>query len=440
MAHESYSVSQAARSLGISPPTVRRMAAEGELESFRTPGGHLRITHESLEAARHGNKEKREAASPSPVLRNRREELEELTLEVQKHRARRDLKKIQREEQEESERQEAEAQARQEEAAQRQAEIELERERLELEKAQERARQEREEAEEWERREAERELAAFRCRWQEKAGEALCPFQYRWLSAAQRKEVLDGLEAEIGKRQPTDEPRMTAIIARTLEALIEPLRAERNAKETRQRLTEQALRSLPYEATDAEKARAAAAIREALRRFDSLADVCEMQVAAQEAVQPVRKTIERRLMNAKLLRWATLELPWGRTDRDEAQVRRECAEILAELPKDVSEIEAREALEPTIQQVSQEIKQRQAERDRQARKANLIQQGVAEVSPYLLKLKHEGEISDEEFWDSDFNAELKEVIRQNLQADLTGDESTKDVLETVHTIIVEEFQ
>lgn len=438
---DSHSTSDAAALLGVSIPTLKRMVRDGTLESFRTPGGHLRILAESIEAVReHRQARPRPVRDASPVLQNRREQLEELTLETQEHRARRELEKLRREEQQEADRLEAEAQAREDEAAERQAELDLERDRLELAKAQEEARQERQRAQERLNLEAERELVAFRCRWQEKAGEAVAAYEYRWLSATQRKEVLEGLEAEIEKRRPLDEPRMAAIIARSLEALVEPLRAERDAQERRQRLTDEALRSLPYMATETEKVRATAAIREALRQFDNFADVCEMRVATQEAVQPIRQDIEKRTLDERMMRWAVGELPWGSEDRDRARLCRECEEILAELPQNVSEAEAKEALEPTIREAREEIEKRQAEKERQARKANLIQQGVAEVSSYLLELKREGEISDKEFWDSEFTANLKEAVRRGLEAELSGDEATKEVREIVHTLIDEEFQ
>ena len=93
------------------------------------------------------------------------------------------------------------------------------------------------------------------------------------------------------------------------------------------------------------------------------------------------------------------ELPWGTNDQDTARVRRECAEILAELPADVTEPEAREALEPTVREprhrgmatlamaghgrdaraTRQIVEERQARKEREARKRELIEQGVAEV-------------------------------------------------------------
>ena len=439
-AADSHSASDAAALLGVSIPTLKRMAKNGTLESFRTPGGHVRITAESIEAIRqHRQVQPRPVREASAVLQNRRERLEELTLEAQEYRARRELEKLRREEKQEAESLEAEAQAREDEAAERQAELELERERLELEKAQNEARQEHERTQERQKIQAARELATFRCQWQEKASEALAAYQYRWLSATQRKEILDGLEAEIAKRQPADDPRMAAILARSLEALVEPLRAARDAQETRQRLTDEASRSLHFMATEADKVQAAVAIREALRRFDDFADVREMRVAALAAVQPIHQAIVRRTLDARLINWAVSQLPWGRTDRDIARVTRECTEILAELPIDVSDVEAKEALEPTVNEARQEIEERRAEEQRKSRKASLLQQGLNEVSSYLLELKREGEVSADDYWDTDFNTTLKEAVRHGLEADLSGNETSKEALEQVHEIIDSEL-
>ena len=433
---ESYSAGEAAALLGVSIPTLKRMAAEGRVQGFRTPGGHLRILGESVEAVKERRPtQTRPVRDASPVLQNRRERLEELTLDAQEVRAQRELAKLHREEQEEAERREAEAQAREDEAARREAELDLERERLEHEQEQERMRQEREEAQERRRGEADQALAAFRCRWLDKANEAVAGRDYAWLSAAQCKETLEGLEAEIEKRQPGDEPRMDAIVARNLKALVEPFRVERDTQERRQRLTERTLWSLPYYATEAERARATIAVREALQESDAFADECEMRVTAEEAVRRVRQAIERRMLDARLINWAIGKLPWGRTDLDEARIRRECTEILADLPIDVSEVEAKEALESTVREARQEIELRQAEKQRQARKANLIQQGAAEVFIYLSELKQADEISAADYCDTDFNADLKEAVQRGLDAGLTGEESTKKVRELAREII-----
>jgi excisionase family DNA binding protein len=432
---DSHSASDAATQLGVSIPTLKRMVKDGTVEGFRTPGGHLRISAESIEAAKNSRQARPRARESSPVLQNRRERVEELTLEAQELRAKRELGKLRREEQEEAEAREAEAQARQEEAEQRRAEIVTERERLEHEKAEDRRRRQREQAEEEARLEAEQELAVFRERWYALAAQAVTTPRLNWLTASQRKEVTDALESEVDRRQPADAPRMTDILARSLAALVEPLQAERDVQERRQRLTEEALRSLPYSATEAEKLKATAVVREALRRFDSFADGCEMRVAAQEAVQPVRQGIERRELDAKLLRWAMWELPWSKNDQDAARVRRECTEILAELPIEISEAEGKEALAATVAEARSEIEQRQAEKERQAKKARLVAEGVADVVSYMAESERRGDLTREEYYDSELADHLRTIVRRGLESDLTGDESTKEVRELAREII-----
>jgi excisionase family DNA binding protein len=346
---ESYSVSEAAAVLGVSSPTLKRMVAEGRVKAYHTPGGHLRILTESVNAMREGESlSRRSVADVSHALQIRREHLQELTLEVEEHRTRRELDRLRSEEQDKLDHRRAEEEARQQEAARRQEEIELERERLE-----------RQEAEGQRQREAEHQLAAFRSRWLQVAPHIVKQPEYAWLSAAQRKEVLESLEAVIESRQPTDDHRYIAsVIVRALQAALEPFEAERKAQERRQRLTEAALWRLPRSATEAERVGAISAIREALKCFDATADESEMRVAAQQAIEPISRAVERRLLDERVINWAIFKLPWGATDYDKARVRRECAEILDELPHDVSEAEAQQALEPTVQEARNEIASR----------------------------------------------------------------------------------
>jgi hypothetical protein len=243
------------------------------------------------------------------------------------------------------------------------------------------------------------------------------------------------LETEIDKRQPLDEPRMAGIIARSVQAIVEPLRVKRDAQECRQRLTNEALRSLHYSTTDAEQVRATTAIREALQHFDDFADVCELRVAVKEAVQPVRQAIEKRVLEEEIIRWAIGKLPWGSEDCDRTRLRRECSEILAELPQDVTEPEAKEELGPTVNEACQEIEERKAEAQRKTRKASLIQQGINEVSSYLLELRRAAEISTDDYRTALFDPELNEAVRRTLDADLTGDETTEEIRELACEII-----
>lgn len=428
---ESYSASEAAALLGVSIPTLKRMVAEGRLESFRTPGGHVRILAESVAAVRECRGERlRPVRDASPVLQNRRERLEELTLEAQEMRAKRELVRLQREEQEEAERQQAEEDAGEQEAAERQAELELEQERLEHERAQE-----------WQRTEAERTLATFRCRWLAEANQALALPECRWLSAAQKKEIVDAVEGEIEKRQPSDASRMAMILAHTIAALLERYHAEQQAQKQCQRVIDTVLGRLSFFATDQDKARAKIAAREAIGRLDAGAGESDLQTSVEEAVRPIQQAIERRLLKERVLHWAIQQLPWGKkTELDEVRVRRECAEILAELSEDASEAEAKEAFEATVQEACQDIEERHARQQRQARKIQLIEEGTAEVSTYLLEMKCAGEITDDEYWESDFTEHLKTAVRRQLQAELSGDESNKQVCQLVREIIDNEIE
>lgn len=427
---QSHSVSEAAIALGVSIPTLKRMAAEGRVESFRTPGGHLRILAESVEDVKaHRQTQPRPAREASSVLQNRRERLEELTLEAQEHRARRELVRLRQEEQEENERQEAEAEAREQAAAHRQAEIEIERERLRIDRQKEIM-----------LREAKEHTNTFRRRWTNEASAMLSEYEYNWLQPSQRKEILEALEFDVENHGPEDEPRMKAILSRNLSALIEPFQRQREAQEAQQRVMQYALIKLPYSTTEAERVRVTAVIRDALRHIDDNADESEMRVAAQEAMQPLCQAIEKRLLDEKLIDWAVRELPyWERTDRDEARLRRECIEVLGELPADITEAEAKEVLEPTIREASQEIEERQACKQRQAQKACLIREGVAEVSHYLWRLKEEGEISSDDYWDMDWRTGLQDTVREELESELSGEETTRETLELAHEIIEEEL-
>ena len=426
---ESYSVSEAARLLGVSVPTLKRMAADGHLEGFRTPGGHLRIVADSIGALREQGRQPRPAVNASPVLQNRRERLEELTLEAQELRAKRELEKLRREDAEEAERREAEEEEREQEAAERREALALERDRLARED--ERKRQ---------GKEAEQQLAVFRCGWSEKANELLAAPKLRWLSLAQRKEVLDVLEAEITQRQPHDSPRMAIVLARVAAACIEPIVIERDAKRERERRIDSALWSLPAFATDAEKAEAEAAAREALTRLPYSAHDLELRSTAEKAIEPVRREVARRLMTERVLNWIVLKLPWQSTEQEKVRLRRECLEILGELSEDVSELEAKEALEPSIRKACQEIEERQARTRREEQKAGLIRQGLAEISNYLWQLKERDEITTEEFLDSDFKATLQRTVTEELQRELTGEETAKEVKKAVHEVIETELE
>lgn len=359
MSNESYSASEAARALGVSIPTLKRMAEEGRIGSYRTPGGHLRISGESLEAFRQG-KQTRATREPSPVLANRRERVEELALEAQELRAKREIGKLQAEE-------EAQVRSREEQAGaeERAAERQAEAQRLRLERVRiQRERQERE------RQEAER-LAAWRAQRLEKAMAKL-PY---WVSPSQRKEAVRTLDSEIGKRGPESERIMDRLIQDTIADLIAPWEEQRDARQLCERIVRDARWSLPWSAREDERTKAEALIRKALSGLPITASEAECRVAAEDSVADLCTAIERRL-----------------------------------------------ALE-----------------ERKKRRAELVKHGVCEVGWYLRTLHNDGEISHEDYRDSELCAHLEEAVTEALEEGLDGDESERDVEERVREIVDDEI-
>ena len=107
----------------------------------------------------------------------------------------------------------------------------------------------------------------------------------------------------------------------------------------------------------------------------------------------------------------------------------------ADLRDDATEEEAKEAQEPTIREACRIIERRQAQQERSERKESLIRQGVSEVARYLLELRQEDEISAEDYLDSALAADLRDAVKAELDAELTGDETAKEVRTLAREII-----
>jgi len=70
--NESLSAGEAARELGISARTLRRLCSTGEIPSFCTPGGQVRVWRNHLDGYRQGLAPRELRAASSP-LENKRE-------------------------------------------------------------------------------------------------------------------------------------------------------------------------------------------------------------------------------------------------------------------------------------------------------------------------------------------------------------------------------
>jgi len=364
MASRSYSVRKAAQVLGVSVPTAKRMIDAEQLGAFETPGGHLRVLADSLERVQQG-RGLRPAPQVSSVLQNRRERVEELGLEAQELRATREIRKLRQEDA-------GERQQKQEERQQRAREAEQEAQRLELEQQQ----LEIEEREREQQARAQSALSHFRQRWLAHADKLLGPFTYIWLTAPQRKEVAEGLEAEIAKHGPDDEQRMQRIIEDALASLIAPLEAQRQIARRREQAVQHTMLSLSFRATVSERARAEALAREVLKQMPLDATPDELLLKAQDAVASIAHTVE----------------------------------------------------------------DREARQKREANKREFIGNAFLAVSIYRRELEAEGNISrqessDEEMWNS-----IKDDVRHQLSQKLTGDESPEEVEGLIHDMVDDAFQ
>src|SRR5437899_2602561 len=327
----SYSAPEAARLLRVSIPTLKRMCKGGEIPCFRTPGGHLRIPADGLKNFQ-GKGSGSTTSAPSSVLVNRRERLEELNLEGQELRARRDLEKLRAEQAEEDERRAVQARAQEQE---RLAQIEATR--FEREKEQRRAAREREQANrERQRREWHRSWILW----------AAASFP-DWLTSEEIELLEAGVNAALGNCEPGDAADDVAGTLKTrIERLIAPWRAEHEARAKREQLVERAVQGLPFGATDSDKTRASAAVRSALAQVPLGASDMELSATVAEAVAATKQTIEERREGERrersenqererregLVGSAAYALPWGATEAEKARAAAAVREALQKVP------------------------------------------------------------------------------------------------------------
>ena len=174
---ESLSAGEAARELGISSRTLRRLCSTGQLPSFSTPGGQVRVWRAQLDAYRQGLYP-RSGSAPSSAVENRRETLQNLTLELQERRLRRDLKKLEDDDAD----------------AERHRGASIEAEQLRSRATIEQAREQREAREE--QHEREREQAEADQRWQQWA-DAWLEFALKSLPHSAPREVVSAVQHEV---------------------------------------------------------------------------------------------------------------------------------------------------------------------------------------------------------------------------------------------------
>jgi len=200
-------------------------------------------------------------------------------------------------------------------------------------------------------------------------------------------------------------------------------------------LIDQALTRLPSDAAREERRRAMEAARAAFGDCGPHAGEAEKLAAAVEAVEEIACQVRRRQRLDKWLNQVTWLLPWagGETDCDKDQARAIMRKTLDLLPNDVSDWEIRKKLERALEPLCDKI-------ERRNRTAKPVGQGVAEVSIYLQELRHNDDISQEDYSEllSDLD-DLKQVVREELDEELEGDEDADEVRDLARDIVDDEI-
>jgi len=123
-------VAEAARMLGVDARTIRRMCAEGRLQSFVTPGGHRRVALADIESIQNGDADPKRSSNghfPSPNVQQKKERLEELHLSIQEKKAQLVMQELEDQERQRTEQEEAYRRVEEQEARRMRREIEAER-------------------------------------------------------------------------------------------------------------------------------------------------------------------------------------------------------------------------------------------------------------------------------------------------------------------------
>ena len=240
---------------------------------------------------------------------------------------------------------------------------------------------------------------AFHRRWRGVAADSLPT----WLSFEQHEKALEALDRVIAGCSEQDEGRMARVLREAIARLLAPWEKERQVAMRREQALQSALWSLSGWASASEKVRATAAIRKALAALPLTVLDYEERSIAEEAVRAVNQEVNARLAAEK------------------AQAETERAEKEAQAKK------AREEQQRAFD-----------EQQRIWRKDNLVRRGVDKVWWYLLELKNDDQISEEEYEDIDQES-LKSAVGRLLRSKITGDETDQDLEVLVEGIVADEL-
>jgi len=377
------SMGEASLVLGMDPRAIRRLCATGRLESFSTPGGHVRVLRASIESflngdSRRGNAEPKAAQSTSsPLTQNRKQATEELKSLIEQKKAALALQEI-----EDAERQRAE----QREAARR-AEEDATR-RAERDRHADQVRRDREREE----REEQREEQARRQIWQEEMLEHALGWAPPELAARFADEIQEAVEQELEALDPASpqslvDRRLSGAVNRALE----PHMRAQQRRQNIERAAVEASRpfSLPELTGETQVYAQEQALRALLELPEDVTSYDQLFAVARAAVQRV-----------------------CREEREREQERREQEQVWQE--------QARLARAQQDQERAQRLIEQVEELARQKRERDVEYFLTSYLMPALKQIEQAGEIEFE-------RGEIDEIapkIRAAIKPELVKDSST----------------
>jgi hypothetical protein len=221
--------------------------------------------------------------------------------------------------------------------------------------------------------------AAFRQECLHKARTIAGGYKYWPLSESERSACLVAALAEIDKRSPEEAGAMEEILEYVIEGAAAAFLANHEARELRARITREIAGTVDWQ----ERPIATEAIQQALAATRPDASEAELRAAAKQAADPALKASRQRRQ-------------------------------------------------------AEEAEEKQHEQKRH--KEGLTFAATAIHAPdHLRALERQGVVSPDEMADESWKEEIREIVRDALEAELTGDEGSDDVRRRVHEIIDEEL-
>jgi excisionase family DNA binding protein len=235
-----------------------------------------------------------------------------------------------------------------------------------------------------------------------------------------------------------DEMRVTAIAAvRKIIAEYEDQKVAAEDRAMRQRLIREAI--VPSELTDRGAEMAVQAITEAINGLPQGTPRRKLEEARAGALRPFQEAIEKRRAEQQLkwqseqdrrhmvglVRIQVFDLNGSQQDQALAAVRTALDELPDGTPRQEMEAARDRALQPFLDRHAS-----------QKKKAELVSEALKEISPYLRILERDWEF-DGGTWT--LESELKPVVREQLDAEVQGDEPLDQVRKLVRRLVRQEL-